>query len=117
MPGRPTHPWRPVGSSSLAGHAGEREPPRAESLRPRAYPVKQGRAAAPYAKALFALATESNQTELVGRELGDVAATFEGDLDLRDFFARPWIPVTARRILDGSLEGQLEWMRRRLASG
>jgi hypothetical protein len=59
--------------------------------------VKQRRAAAPYAKALFALAQERNQTELVGRELGDVAATFESDLDLRDFFARPWIPATAKR--------------------
>ncbi len=43
--------------------------------------MKRRRAAAPYAKALFALAKECNQTELVGRELGDVAATFESDLD------------------------------------
>jgi F0F1-type ATP synthase delta subunit len=55
--------------------------------------VKQRRVAAPYAKALFGLAKERNQTELVGRELGDVAATFESDLDLRDFLARPWIPA------------------------
>jgi len=33
--------------------------------------VKRRRAAAPYAKAPFALAKEGNQTELVGRELGD----------------------------------------------
>ena len=33
--------------------------------------MTQRRAAAPYAKALFALAKERNQTELVGRELGD----------------------------------------------
>ncbi len=32
--------------------------------------MKQRRAAAPYAKALFALAKERNQTELVGREFG-----------------------------------------------
>jgi len=32
--------------------------------------VTRRRAAAPYAKALFALAKEGNQTELVGRELG-----------------------------------------------
>jgi len=32
--------------------------------------VKRRRAAAPYAKALFARAKERNQTELVGRELG-----------------------------------------------
>ena len=59
--------------------------------------MKRRRAAAPYAKALFALAKERNQTELIGRELDDVAATFESDLDLRDFFARPWIPATAKR--------------------
>jgi len=59
--------------------------------------VKQRRAAAPYAKALFALAKERNQAELVGRELADVAATFESNLDLRDFFARPWTSATAKR--------------------
>jgi F0F1-type ATP synthase delta subunit len=32
--------------------------------------VTRRRAAAPYAKALLALAKEGNQTELVGRELG-----------------------------------------------
>jgi len=41
--------------------------------------VKQRRAAAPYAKALFALPKERNQTELVGRELGEVAARFDAN--------------------------------------
>jgi F0F1-type ATP synthase delta subunit len=50
-------------------------------------------------EALFALAKQRNQTELVGRELGDVAATFESDLDLRDFFARQWVPATAKRMV------------------
>jgi len=59
--------------------------------------VKRRRAAVPYAKAVFALAKERNQTELVGRELGDVAATFGSVAELRDFFARPWIPATAKR--------------------
>lgn len=59
--------------------------------------MKQRRAAAPYAKALFALAKERNQTELLGRELADVTAMFESNLDLRDFFARPWTPATAKR--------------------
>jgi F-type H+-transporting ATPase subunit delta len=59
--------------------------------------VKRRRAAAPYAKALFALASERNQTELIGRELGDAAVTFESVTELRDFFARPWIPATAKR--------------------
>ena len=51
--------------------------------------MKQRRVAAPYAKALFAVEKEHNQTELVGRELGHMAATFESDLALRDFVARP----------------------------
>ena len=50
-----------------------------------------------YAKALFALAKQRNQTELVGRELGGLAATFESDVDLRDFFARPWTSATLKR--------------------
>jgi len=40
--------------------------------------VTRRRAAAPCAKALLALAKEGNQTELVGRELGD-AAGFAAD--------------------------------------
>jgi len=59
--------------------------------------VRQRRAAAPYAKALFALAKERDQTELIGRELGDVAAMFANDLDLRDFLDRPWTPAAMKR--------------------
>jgi F0F1-type ATP synthase delta subunit len=39
--------------------------------------VKRRRAAAPYARALYALSQERDETELIGRELGDVAAIFE----------------------------------------
>jgi F-type H+-transporting ATPase subunit delta len=60
-------------------------------------PVKRRRAAAPYAKALFELAKERAQAELVGRELDDAVVTFEGSAELRDFFARPWIPPTVKR--------------------
>jgi len=59
--------------------------------------VKRRRAATPYAKALFELARERDQAELVGRELDDAVATFGSAADLRDFFARPWIPATAKR--------------------
>jgi F-type H+-transporting ATPase subunit delta len=59
--------------------------------------VKQRRAAAPYAKALFALAKERNQTEPVGRELGDLVAALGGSAELRSFFAEPWITATAKR--------------------
>lgn len=115
--------------------------------------MKHRRAAASYAKALFAVAKEKNQTEVVSRELGAIAAMFEGDEKLRDVFAA--VPLTdAQRgvlsakltqtlggrhaaleevldrallggfiaesgsiVLDGSLEGQLERMRRRLTTG
>jgi F0F1-type ATP synthase delta subunit len=59
--------------------------------------MKHRRAATSYAKALFAVAKEQNQTEVVSRELGAIAAMFEGDEKLRDVFARPWIPPPARR--------------------
>jgi len=59
--------------------------------------VKRRRAAAPYAKALFELAEERDEAELIGRELDSAAATFEGAAELRDFFARPWIQPAVKR--------------------
>lgn len=59
--------------------------------------MKHRRAAASYAKALFAVAKERDQTEGVSRELGEMAATFERDVHLRDVLARPWIPAMAKR--------------------
>lgn len=59
--------------------------------------MRQRHAAVRYAKALFELAKERDQTELVGRELGDLMATFESDADLRAFFAQPWTPATVKR--------------------
>ena len=44
------------------------------------------RAAAPYAKALFALAKEGNHTELVGRELGDLTRGLSPRLDASGTF-------------------------------
>jgi len=58
--------------------------------------VKRRRAATPYAKALFELARERAEAELVGRELGNAAAIFDV-AELRDFFARPWIPPAVKR--------------------
>ena len=59
--------------------------------------MKRRRAAAPYAKALFDLAKERDEAELIGRELDSAAATFEGVPELRDFFARPWILPPVKR--------------------
>ena len=58
--------------------------------------MKRRRAATPYAKALFELARERAEAELVGRELGNAAAIFDV-AELRDFFARPWIPPAVKR--------------------
>jgi F-type H+-transporting ATPase subunit delta len=59
--------------------------------------VKRRRAATPYAKALFALARERDEMEIVGRELDDAAATFGSVAELQDIFARPWIPAATKR--------------------
>jgi F-type H+-transporting ATPase subunit delta len=59
--------------------------------------VKTRPAAARYAKALFELAKERNQTGIVIRELSEVAAIYEQRSDLREFFARPSLPPTAKR--------------------
>lgn len=39
---------------------------------------------------------ERNQTEVMSREPGDMAATFESDLELRNVFTWPWLPVTEK---------------------
>ncbi|MBI4635296.1 MAG: ATP synthase F1 subunit delta [Candidatus Rokubacteria bacterium] len=50
-----------------------------------------------YAKALFALARERNETDAVAREVGTVVEVLAGEPELRAFFARPWIAAGARR--------------------
>ena len=72
--------------------------------------MKRRRAAAPYTRALFALAKERDETELIGRELGDLAPTFESDRELRDFFARPWIPATVKRTVATEVAQQSDFV-------
>lgn len=50
-----------------------------------------------YAKALFELARERNQIDLVARDLGVVAELFADQAELRAFFARPWVAASAKR--------------------
>ena len=50
-----------------------------------------------YAKALFELARERNQLEVIGRELGVIAEQFASEPELRAFFARPWVATSAKR--------------------
>jgi len=53
-------------------------------------------AAKPYARALFSLAQERGQVDAVSGEL-DRAVDLLSDAALRDFFARPWVAVSAKR--------------------
>jgi F0F1-type ATP synthase delta subunit len=39
---------------------------------------------------------ERNQTKVMSHELGNVAAMFESDPELRNVFAWPWIPATEK---------------------
>ena len=60
--------------------------------------MKSQRAAArPYARALWELARERNEVEAVGRDLQAVAAALADQPDLRQLFARPWVPPAAKR--------------------
>ena len=54
-------------------------------------------AARPYARALWELARERNEIEAVGRDLQAMAATLADQPELRDLFARPWVPPAAKR--------------------
>jgi F-type H+-transporting ATPase subunit delta len=59
--------------------------------------VKERRAAARYAKALFELAKERDQAGIVSRELGSIAALCGKSPSLREFFGRPSLPPAAKR--------------------
>jgi F-type H+-transporting ATPase subunit delta len=60
--------------------------------------MKPSRAVArPYARAIWELARERNEIEAVGRDLQGVATTLTEQPDLRDLFARPWVPPAAKR--------------------
>ena len=50
-----------------------------------------------YAKALFELARERNELDAVSREVESLARLLQGEIELRAFFARPWIAAAAKR--------------------
>ena len=54
-------------------------------------------AATAYARAVFDLAKERGQVEVIGRELDTVAEQITAEPSLRDFFARPWVTGAAKR--------------------
>lgn len=59
--------------------------------------MKSQHAARSYAKALFELAKERHQTNVVGHELDGVIEAVSGDPALLQFFARPGISSVAKR--------------------
>lgn len=50
-----------------------------------------------YGKALFELARERNQVDVIARELDAVATQLAGEPGLHAFFARPWVTAAAKR--------------------
>lgn len=65
-------------------------------------------AAKPYARAIFELAQERDQTDAVGRELDQVAELLDGEEGLREFLARPWVAASARRAVAVEVAERLE---------
>lgn len=57
----------------------------------------QSAAAKPYARALWQLAKERNETETVARELGSVVETLAREPGLPEFLERPWVSASAQR--------------------
>jgi F-type H+-transporting ATPase subunit delta len=50
-----------------------------------------------YGKALFELARERNQVDVIARELDALVAQFAREPELHAFFARPWVSSAAKR--------------------
>ena len=63
-----------------------------------------------YAKALFELARERNQTDATGRELEMVADVMAGQsaLQLREVLTRPWVTAAAKRGVARDMATRLE---------
>ena len=59
--------------------------------------MKQRQAAARYARALFEVAKQRNETDIVGHELSVLVTMWRQSADLREFFVRPSLPRNARR--------------------
>ena len=61
-----------------------------------------------YGKALFELARERNQVDVIARELDAVAAQFANEPGLHAFFARPWVTSAAKRNVAAELATRLQ---------
>jgi F-type H+-transporting ATPase subunit delta len=69
---------------------------------------RAGAAVAPYVKALFSLAKERGQTEVVGRELHAVTQVFRRETELRDLLARPWVSHQVKRNVTSEIVSRLD---------
>jgi F-type H+-transporting ATPase subunit delta len=61
-----------------------------------------------YGKALFELARERNQVDVIARELAAVAAQFASDPGLHAFFARPWVTSSVKRAVAAEIASRLQ---------
>ena len=61
-----------------------------------------------YAKALFELARERNQVDVIAHELDAVAEQFAREPELRAFFARPWVGSSAKRAAAAEIATRLQ---------
>ena len=69
--------------------------------------MKSRHAARSYAKALFELAKERQQTDAAARELASVTDVVGGDPELRQFLARPGVSATAKRAVADEIARRL----------
>jgi F-type H+-transporting ATPase subunit delta len=70
--------------------------------------MSQGSAAArSYARALYELAKERDQSEAVAKELDTVVAFIGGEPQLRTLLGRPWVPAAAKRGIAQEVAGRL----------
>jgi F-type H+-transporting ATPase subunit delta len=61
-----------------------------------------------YGKALFELARERNQVDVIARELDALAAQFASEPELHAFFARPWVTSAAKRNVAAEIATRLQ---------
>jgi F-type H+-transporting ATPase subunit delta len=61
-----------------------------------------------YGKALFELARERNQADVIARELDAIAAQFASEPGLHAFFARPWVTSAAKRGVAAEVASRLQ---------
>ena len=62
----------------------------------------------PYARALYELARERQQTDVVARDLQAMVELLARDAELRDFFSRPWVSAAAKRAASVEIAARLE---------